>query len=205
MSETKKNTLNKILRCARDEFLSKGYKDASLRSVVKTAGVTTGAVYGYFKDKESLFEALVGEAANNLKNQFLESQKEFKILNIDEKAKIVIDYSSEQMDAFVDYIYDNYDSFKLIVCSSKGTKFENYIDELIEIEEDYTYAFVCELVDKGYKRDYVNKELIHMLTSSLFTGVFEVVAHDMNKEHAKRYIIQLFKFFSAGWKELLIM
>ena len=31
------------------EFLEKGFKSASLRNIVKTAGVTTGALYGYYE------------------------------------------------------------------------------------------------------------------------------------------------------------
>ena len=45
------NTINNILKCAKAEFLEKGFKDASLRTIAKQAGVTTGAIYGYFKDK----------------------------------------------------------------------------------------------------------------------------------------------------------
>ncbi|MBQ2481666.1 MAG: TetR family transcriptional regulator, partial [Treponema sp.] len=52
-------TLEKILEVARAEFLEKGFRGASLREVVKKAGVTTGAFYGYFKSKEELFDALV--------------------------------------------------------------------------------------------------------------------------------------------------
>ncbi len=47
-------------------FLAKGFRSASLRSIVKEAGVTTGAFYGYYKSKEDLFRALVGEPAQNI-------------------------------------------------------------------------------------------------------------------------------------------
>ena len=50
-------TLENIHRAAKAEFLEKGYKDASLRNIVKSVGMTTGAFYGYYKSKEELFEA----------------------------------------------------------------------------------------------------------------------------------------------------
>ena len=53
-------TLENIHRAAKAEFLEKGYKDASLRNIVKSVGMTTGAFYGYYKSKEELFEAIVG-------------------------------------------------------------------------------------------------------------------------------------------------
>ena len=48
-----------MLICARAEFLEKGYQKASLRSICKKAGVTTGALYFFFQDKEDLFAAIV--------------------------------------------------------------------------------------------------------------------------------------------------
>ncbi len=68
MSEAGQTTLHLILSAAMQEFLEKGYKSASLRNIVKTAGVTTGAFYGYYDSKEDLFEALVGEHYNFLLN-----------------------------------------------------------------------------------------------------------------------------------------
>ena len=51
-------TRDNILRAAMAEFLDKGFQGASLRQIVKNAGVTTGAFYGYFSSKEALFNAL---------------------------------------------------------------------------------------------------------------------------------------------------
>lgn len=43
MNEVEQTTLHLILSAAMREFLEKGFKSASLRNIVKTAGVTTGA------------------------------------------------------------------------------------------------------------------------------------------------------------------
>ena len=51
------NTLQNILDAGKKEFLEKGFRAASLRNIVREAGVTTGAFYGYFKSKEGLFRA----------------------------------------------------------------------------------------------------------------------------------------------------
>ena len=39
-------TLERIYASAKKEFLEKGFQGASLRNIVKSAGVTTGAFYG---------------------------------------------------------------------------------------------------------------------------------------------------------------
>lgn len=42
-----------------------------------------------------------------------------------------------------------------------------------------------------------------MISSALFNGMFEVVAHDLPKEDAATYIKQLQAFFNAGWDRIL--
>ena len=66
-----------VLRCARQEFLEKGFALASLRDIAKAAGTSTGSIYTRFTDKAGLFRALVEPAAGELKRRFLEIQESF--------------------------------------------------------------------------------------------------------------------------------
>ncbi len=56
----KKRTINpekkmtKVLLTARRLFVENGYYGVSIPSIVKASGVSTGAIYSYFKDKEGL-------------------------------------------------------------------------------------------------------------------------------------------------------
>ena len=52
-------TKERIMECAKAEFLKKGFQAAQLKDIVTAAKVTTGAVYRHFKDKEALFLALI--------------------------------------------------------------------------------------------------------------------------------------------------
>ena len=47
----------KLLEAAKTEFLTKGFRNASLRNIAASAGVTTGAIYRYYANKEALFDA----------------------------------------------------------------------------------------------------------------------------------------------------
>ena len=51
-----KETRNNLLQSARKEFTEKGYMKASLRTICKNAGVTTGALYFFFKVRKILFD-----------------------------------------------------------------------------------------------------------------------------------------------------
>ncbi|MGL6197667.1 MAG: TetR/AcrR family transcriptional regulator [Lachnospiraceae bacterium] len=53
--ETKK----RIISSAQTVFLEKKFNEASLRQICKSAGVTTGALYCFYKDKDGLFEELL--------------------------------------------------------------------------------------------------------------------------------------------------
>ena len=67
----------KILACAKEEFLEKGYSEASLRTIAAKADTTTGSIYSRFRDKEGLFGAIVEPAAEGLTRIFLKTQEEF--------------------------------------------------------------------------------------------------------------------------------
>ena len=55
-----------IRQAAVSEFMDKGFAGASLRQIVKNAGVTTGAFYKYYPTKEALFAELVEEHAEHI-------------------------------------------------------------------------------------------------------------------------------------------
>ena len=58
VGENEKTTLELIHNAAKAEFMEKGFREASLRNIAKSAGVTTGALYGYYGSKEELFKEL---------------------------------------------------------------------------------------------------------------------------------------------------
>ena len=77
MEEKSSDTLKNILQVGMEEFLEKGFLGASLRQIVKRAGVTTGAFYGYFSSKEALFSAIVEPHAAALMGRYMETQTAF--------------------------------------------------------------------------------------------------------------------------------
>ena len=66
MGEQDQQTRQRLLRCAKAEFLSRGFEHASLRRICGAAGVTTGAVYFFFQNKEDLFAQIVQDTAQQL-------------------------------------------------------------------------------------------------------------------------------------------
>lgn len=203
MSEAEKTTLELIHTAAKNEFTEKGFKSASLRNIVKTAGVTTGAFYGYYKSKEELFDALVGEQYDTFLGKYKETQEAFTKLSPEEQRTGMSVESGECMDWMMEYAYDNLDAFKLLLCCSVGTKYENMVHEMVELEIESTRAFGKVLEDMGLPAYNVDPQLEHMLVSGFLTAAFETIIHDMPRDKAMEYIRELRAFHTAGWKEIM--
>lgn len=199
LSETQK----KILEIGKREFLEKGFKSASLRGIVKEAGFTQGAFYGYYPDKEALFTALVSEAADGLIERFKSAQRAHFGLIKKGKTELSRKLSTEYLQLFIGYIYDHFDAFKLVICRSAGTRYEHYIDDLVELEVSITEKYYRLLRTKGKLEGRVSRELHRMITSAYFTAVFETVAHDMPQKKAFDYTKELAVFFNCGWDGIL--
>lgn len=199
LSETQK----KILEIGKREFLEKGFKSASLRGIVKEAGFTQGAFYGYYPDKEALFTALVSEAADGLIERFKSAQRAHFDLIKKGKTELSRKLSTEYLQLFIGYIYDHFDAFKLVICRSAGTRYEHYIDDLVELEVSITEKYYRLLRTKGKLEGMVSRELHRMITSAYFTAVFETVAHDMPQKKAFDYTKELAVFFNCGWDGIL--
>ena len=87
MQNEEQTTQEKILCAAKAEFLKKGFQTASLRAIVKAAGVTTGALYGYYSSKEALFDALVEESYTHLLSAFRNVLDDFSRLPIESSSR----------------------------------------------------------------------------------------------------------------------
>ena len=59
MVDEKQQTIEKIKQAALEEFYENGYAKASLRMICRRAGVTTGAMYFHFENKEALLRAIL--------------------------------------------------------------------------------------------------------------------------------------------------
>lgn len=203
MSNEESTTLKNILSAGKAEFLEKDFNSASLRNIVKTAGVTTGAFYGYFSGKEALFAALVEEHAKAIMNIFMSAQEAFEELSDEEKINHMGVESRTSLNEIVDYIYEHFDEFKLIICKSEGTSYENFIHNMVEIEVEETYQFIDALRSQGKHVPNIEKAVCHMIVSGMFSGIFELIEHDMKKENAKKYVSEFQDFYIAGWSKIL--
>ncbi len=203
MEERSTATLEKIQQAALAEFLDKGFLGASLRQIVKNAGVTTGAFYGYFYSKEALFNAIVEPHAAALMGRFMEAQTTFAELPEKEQPEHMGLESGRCVDWMVDYICAHREPVKLLLCCAEGTSYEHFVHNMVEVEVEYTQRYMEVLRRLGRDIPVLDKSLCHIIASGMFNGIFEIVVHDMPRDQAMRDVDQLRAFYTAGWSKLM--
>lgn len=189
----------RIEACAKKEFTEKGYTDASLRTIASEAGTTTGSIYSRYGDKEGLFSAIVEPAANEFIGMFKRYQEVFHSMEDSKQEEAADAYTMDAMLGMLDYMYDHFDAFYLLVSSAYGTKFQNFVEDLVEIETDSTYVFMDAVGLKPKNGKFITKDFLHIVNKAFFESFFEVIRHNMSREEAKEYIRMLGTYRSAGW------
>ena len=201
MSETEK----RILETAKKEFLERGFQGTSMRRIAALAGVTTGALYGYFDSKEKIFDSLVEDSYNAVMNAYKDAHVEFASLPYDTQVSGMGDITARCVEWCLEYIYDHLDEFCLILMCSEGTRYSNMVDEMMKVEEESTEEFIALMRKNGKVIPEIDPLLEHMVTSGYFTSFFEVVRHSVPREDARIYIQNLQAFYKAGWERLFGM
>ena len=193
----------KLVECAKAEFLEKGFDGASLRTVAKNAETSTSSIYIRFGDKDGLLLYIVKPVTDEFISIYKAVQQEFSQLPSDVQSETVNDYSTNGMFRLIDYIYDNSDIFRILLDSSCDKFFRVFEHELIDIELDYILKFMDAVGCRSIEEGRVTPDFLHIITSSFFNGFFEPVRHGMSREEAYRYLDMLSKYHRAGFGTFL--
>ena len=133
-------------------------------------------------------------AADHLVQMFLHTQETFHGLAEEQQPKEMEHYVSSGMVGMIDYIYDNFEVFELLLDASYGTKFQDFVERLVEIETEYTYKYMEAIHYQTEDGEVITEDFIYIMTRALFESMFEVVRHKMTKETALRYMDMLEKY-----------
>ena len=180
----------RVLECARQEFLEKGFLDASLREIARAADTSTGSIYTRFGDKAGLFRALVEPEAGELKQMSQELER---------PEDGVPKFSLYTHPKILDFVYDHLDAFYLLAQAAHGSEYEGYIDELVELEEHHTYEYLEKAGHDAVLEGPAVREFLHILATAYCDGIFEPVRHKMPKEKAEAYVRLFETYHMAGF------
>ena len=189
-----------LIQAAKEEFMEKGYNKASLRSICSKAGMTTGALYFFFENKEDLYEEIVGRPKKELTaliKQHIDDDKVTigKVKNVNE---LFLDHSDEA-DMFVECIYRNYDSFLLILSGSKEGEYEKCVDEFVQLVEESSMDMM-----KAVPMINPDPFMSHWIAHTIVDSFVHVITHESDMEKAKIRMRMIMNFIIRGWTSLLM-
>ena len=194
------NTEAKILFAAKKEFLDKSFAGTSVRAIAEKAGLTTGALYNKFKDKDSIFAALVKNVFDEflilLKHKDSSDDGFYSMKTTD--ISFITEVSRQRFIRMLDFFYDNYDEMKLIICSSKGSSYEHIFDKAIKLTEAETVRW---LKKDGITVSRRTSFFIHVMVSSHFENLKEIFYHNLKKPEALEYVLDFNAYHCGGWKQ----
>ena len=189
-----------LLQCAKKEFMEKGYSKASLRSICKEAGVTTGALYFFFQDKDDLFCSLVSDSMM----QIMKLIKEHQELEENEAKEEILssnhDMESERIlvEVLVHEMYRNRDEMLLLVNGAQGSSLENAVDRIID-EMDAHNLHLARATCQELGIPMLEENLVHWMSHNQIDMFLYMLKHIETEEQALAFGRQAMTYLVTGW------
>ena len=182
------NTKENIMLAAKKEFLSVGYKDASLRTICKNAGVTTGALYFFFKNKEDLLDTILLPVIEGYKKL---------IRNLFTGARESNEYSTGDS-MLIEYLYENREVAIILIDKCRGTKY----DELLKnVRDGMKHGF--ESLFKANGITDFDDSLVEILVSMKIDGYLNILKNNYTHDQLKSLSSKISVYWDCGFFSLL--
>lgn len=163
MSKTKKRNINpeekmgRVLRVARELFVEKGYHNVTIPTIVKASGVSTGAIYSYFTNKETLAHRI----HENTMNAFEAMLQE----RFDDAATV-----REKLEAFGNLCFDITESDPVMMEYMLYMKHSEFMSDAVPICFTEPFKMVRQVVAEGIEAGEIRNQDIYVAAIS-YTGV----------------------------------
>ncbi|MCM1181213.1 MAG: TetR/AcrR family transcriptional regulator [Clostridium sp.] len=198
-----KETRNKLLDSAKQEFLDKGYMKASLRTICRNAGVTTGALYFFFQDKEDLLRQLVEEPIQGLVSVIQSHLSE----ELNQSASFAsAEEESEDIRAakeIVRFMYRNYDIFEILLTKSQGSAYADIVSRFADWGEQH-YNALAELMAEKLGVPKPDHYMIHWMAHMQVDAFIHLFTHEPDEAEAVRHMEEIVVYLVSGWNGLFL-
>ncbi len=197
------STRELILKVAKDEFLAKGFRDASLRNISSEVGVAVSNIYNHFKNKDDLFRELVRPLLE-LWDSYMESH-----------------FSSEEAELFADTDYEKYkqlmqksliflvkeypQELKLLLLYSSGSSLEYFMEEYIDKMCMRSFKWFQDFKEKYPDANIDISPFMIRFQSSLLPSLLKniLIDNSLTEADLMKIFDEYVLFTMAGWKSLM--
>lgn len=139
MSTEESSSRVRMLETAREHFLQRSYRGATLRDIASDAKVTTGSLYHHFSGKDELFVEVCMEGMRNLVKRLHTAAQLTEGRPMDERSMALFD-------AYVAFYLEERGYFELLTRLQTGRDQLNIDDDLAERVEQASQEIVDEMV-----------------------------------------------------------
>lgn len=180
MQYLKEETKNRILIAALDEFKKKGYLSASIRNIASNADIALGTVYKYFRNKEDLFNSVVESVYSDL----FATINKIIVTDVNPNDKLI-----EIKNRILDIFKGNSKELLILFGKSKGSKYENFKDEIVNILHDIVQKEIfSRFEDKGLVKDPF---IFYVLSINFVEGLYTILKTQEDGEKISMLIDEL--------------
>ena len=186
-----------ILRAAYSEFLTYGFQKASLHKIAEKAGVTTGAIYTRYKNKDALFVSLLQDFFEAMNNLFAPVADEYEKAKHSAKPEGILCAINAEEQIYFQLLTERYDDCTLFYCRSDGSSIEATLHELMERKAEQTVEFFFQVYGKE-----PNADAIRLLMGSQFWYFRQLLDQHMEEGRMLTCLQAVLDFTNAGWRQL---
>lgn len=178
-----------IIAVAKEEFIHKGYENASMRKIATKANTTLGNIYTYFSSKEELLSTILDPVIEQLDifiNKHLEEMVDVQSLEAIEEA--LKDFEDTFDESDFQYIMHRE---LLILFDLKTTKYikirENFLDKCIA-----HFSWHLHLTNK-------DSYYIEIMVNTFIECIRHLLLNHTDSLQAKEEFIKVFKMLCTGF------
>lgn len=186
-----------IITSAINEFLNKGYKDTTMRSIAKNANMTVGNLYRYFSNKEGIHLFIVGPVLSEL-NDTLKALtgNTVSMDSNDFNLKPDINELTSIFDSLADSLVKIYEKhsleFKMVVMQSGlNSKIIDWFSEIVYSIIDQKYASGMYEKEKKILSHGYAVSISRGLTDIFLSSSKDVDLRTLTKVYLRSYVVML--------------
>ena len=185
----RENSKELIIREGKQEFLKYGYKGASLRNICKQAGVTTGAFYFQFENKEQLLDEILRPVIT-----YFSAMVQKSTMDEFEGESSSAD-GDEQM---LEMLWNYKEECQILLEGTAGTAYEKVFEEL---QEGLRQGFL--LFFGKYGISDVDEKLLDVIVRMRVESYLTIIRKEYTLEETKKLARQIGIYCDAGFEALV--
>ena len=196
MQFAKEEIRENILKAAREEFLEKGFRDASIRSITAKAKTSKSNLYNYFNDKDALFRAV-------LKPTLSAIEKGFAAVRERNRTRPETAYSfaaqKEYIIVVMEYVYAHQEDVKLLLFCAGGSSLEGYRDTVLD---GFTDVLDDWLRQAAPGKD-ISRFFIRCVAGFYLNAIEGMLTRGVSLQEAGAHFGEFMAFVYGGWSAVL--